>query len=1138
MEALGAELRGHDVSNAITIDGRTRIPQDEDPTVEDEMTHSEDMVFSPYVCQSMAIGIQHPGTISEAALLSTAPLPPCTYPTDAFPKELIDEGKLTNLQLEGVLYACMQHQRILPSGERCGFFLGDGTGVGKGRQLAGIVFENLCRGRKKHLWFSVSNDLRIDAERDLRDIGCHVNVIDGCQQLEKEKAKGFGLSSKTGVLYSTYSTLTSNYNHATKSRLAQIVEWCGPGYDGCILFDECHKAKHGELSDKNATASKVAQAVQKIQALLPKARVVYCSATGVGGIEHMAYMSRLGLWGPSTAFQGFSEFLRTIKSRGMGAMEMLAIEMKLQGKYLSRGLSYVGAEFELNTVNLDDTQRHLYDNAVKFWNILIPSLDRACGITRTQGEAMRVMWGFHQRFFRQLCMCLKVPFIIETVRECLASGQCAVIGLQTTGEASMERSNLLDSKSSTLVSLCERILIDFVTLHFPTKIKMEQNTAHNSTMFNTVDTTNSFLLSSFEMSEDLVATCNILPDGTKESIVCLELKNALLAEIPRLGLPPNPLDHLIDALGGETHVAELTGRRHRIVKSNGFFKMKSRGLNLDLVNQEERQQFMKGQKLVAIISDAASTGISLHADKRCKNQRRRVHITLELPWSADKAIQQLGRSHRSNQSCAPIYKLVTTNCGGETRFVAAVAKKMMTMGALTKGDRRAGSGQDLSGYHFETKYGFQAIREVLRCILNDFFVIGVDIPAMIRAFPCLVSPLHMNAIFTQNLKDIGLYSPNQPTVSVKLFLNRLLGLAPLHQNALFYYFEKALQTIIGKAQQEGKYDEGYDDIKGRKATLMSERDIGSNVTYSHVLVDRGISWEEATSIHQNVSSDYVAEFYISNQKYFGEYLYMLMITGGRSCSVIRPNTGYMFLEPTKIDDLRDKYTVTKPKNAERGWKRIFEHCESRCIHTTGCKQGETCRVGMRKMQYHLLSGSLLPIWKMLEQLVTGQNDPTSNSALRIVRITLTNSSKQKLVGVNFPMDMVSTLQSALIVMAANTKIHVEPVSAIDVKSKEHISQSKKTILSFFAPQGSKSDVKRPRVDSTPLLPSTDSRRASLPSYTTPAKKSVDVKRVSPSDKSISSFFAPKSVPREDSKPKAEDLDSSMTIDLVSDEDEC
>ena len=99
--------------------------------------------------------------------------------------------------------------------------------------------------------------------------------------------------------------------------------------------------------------------------------------------------------------------------------------------------------------------------------------------------------------------------------------------------------------------------------------------------------------------------------GDGKAVTYMLLKDARAIQ----NWPPAPLDQLIDELGGPKKVAEMTGRSQRVVRA------RSGALELDLrggsqLNVLERAAFQSGTKEIGIISEAASTGVSLHADKR------------------------------------------------------------------------------------------------------------------------------------------------------------------------------------------------------------------------------------------------------------------------------------------------------------------------------------------------------------------------------------------------------------------------------------------------------------------------------------------------------------------------------------------
>uniref|UniRef100_S4RS05 Protein strawberry notch homolog 2 n=1 Tax=Petromyzon marinus TaxID=7757 RepID=S4RS05_PETMA len=211
---------------------------------EEELGHTE--TYAEYMPLKLRIGLRHPDAVVETSSLSSV-TPPDIWYRLSIPEETVDSGWLSALQLEAITYGCQQQETYLTNGERAGFLIGDGAGVGKGRTIAGIIYENYLLGRKRAVWFSVSNDLKYDAERDLKDIGAKNITVHSLSKFKYGKitSKENG-AVKKGVVFATYSALIGESQSGGKyrTRIKQLLHWCSDDFDGVIIFDECHKAKN------------------------------------------------------------------------------------------------------------------------------------------------------------------------------------------------------------------------------------------------------------------------------------------------------------------------------------------------------------------------------------------------------------------------------------------------------------------------------------------------------------------------------------------------------------------------------------------------------------------------------------------------------------------------------------------------------------------------------------------------------------------------------------------------------------------------------------------------------------------------------------------------------------------------------
>jgi hypothetical protein len=913
-------------------------------------------LYEGYTLQSIRIpgARPHPTRlVQSAAMASVAPPKPSYRPH--LPPSVLAEGQLSDAQLESVIYAGEAHAGFLagswsvdetfdvisaaPDGAenavrfRHGWFLGDGTGAGKGRQVAGIILDNWLKDRRRAIWVSKSDKLLEDAQRDWSALGQERLLITPLSRFRQ----GTPIRLAEGILFTTYATLRGEGDEGKQSRVRQILDWLGCDFEGVIVFDESHALANaaGEKSERgDKAASQQGRAGLRLQHALPDARVLYVSATGATAVHNLAYAQRLGLWGGADfPFATRAEFVQAIEAGGVAAMEVLARDLKALGLYASRSLSYEGVEYELIEHALTPEQVRIYDAYAGAFQIIHNNLTAALEATnvtapsgtlnaQAKAAARSAFESAKQRFFNHLITAMKTPSLCASIDRDLAAGHAAIVQIVSTGEALMERRLAeipTEEWGDVSVDITPReYVLDYLAHSFPTQ-----------------------LYEPYTDEDGNLASRPVFRDG--QPVQCrdaVERRDRMIERLAALPPVPGALDQIVQRFGTE-QVAEITGRSRRIVRKGDRLAVENRAGSANLA---EAQSFMDDEKRILVFSDAGGTGRSYHADLGAKNQRLRVHYLLEAGWKADTAIQGLGRSNRTNQAQPPLFRPVATNVKAEKRFLSTIARRLDTLGAITRGQRQTG-GQGLfrADDNLESVYGRAALRQLYFLIYSG------------RVEGCSLQAFEEATGLSLTDRDGGLRD-ELPAIST--FLNRLLALSIELQNTLFAVFEELLTAKIEGAIASGTYDLGVETLTAESLAVTGRRTI-----YVHPAT--GAETQVFTVVRRDRNKPLALDQALAMAADTRARLLVNARSGRAAVQMPAPSL--------MLDDGEIERRVRLVRPMERGSIALHAIDDSQWHEAgrdafTAAWQDEVAAVPeFATSSFHIVTGLLLPIWRRLPQ---------------------------------------------------------------------------------------------------------------------------------------------------------------------------
>jgi len=594
-----------------------------------------------------------------------------------------------------------------------GFIIGDQTGVGKGRFLAGMMQWARQHGRVP-IFVTEKSSLYADMMRDLASIEVHTaaqpfrplitnesqrivlpdntvlasygnqaailteaveNVVAGHGLTAQIRdRKGRTVTQQFDAVFSTYSQFQTVQGAQTTRQ--HVLQRLAP--HAMLLLDESHNAAGSkDLSavppDELPRALYVRQMIANVQG------VVYSSATWAKrpNVMDLYFQTDLGLLGSL-------ETLVDATAKGGVPLQQIMSEMLAEvGQNVRRERDLAGISIEAQSVAVDlqqvDELSGVVGNIFQFSELVrgIAKDIQDLGNLHAEGSTNIEATNFASRLHNvvdQIMLAMKVGPVVEQARQAVADGRKPFIVLTNTLESFLKRElKRLDVQIGQPVDInFQQILLEWLE---KCRTVTRKQPAPKTT----------WRLSDEELGPLAVRMFNQIRDAI--------LGNAELAK-----LPASPIDWLLYRLRQEgIKVGEITGRTNGLeYRAEGPPLYYQRPATATTI--KGRQEVLFGyngragyDSLDALIANqSGATGLSAHASpENGSDLRPRQMIFAQTDPNIDVFVQMMGRINRVGQVAPPGYSMLLTNMPAEQRPAAVLMKKLASLSANTTGKRES-----------------------------------------------------------------------------------------------------------------------------------------------------------------------------------------------------------------------------------------------------------------------------------------------------------------------------------------------------------------------------------------------------------------------------------------------------------------